>query len=81
MHEFSTYEYAVAPKNDAKMKAKKAAFIVSYILFPLIFIAFFCTIKLYWFIFFLAMATVFAIPVAVVCFFPMILSQFGEVSY
>ena len=61
MHEFSTYEYAVAPKNDTKRKIKKAAFITSYILFPLIFIAFFCTIKLYWFIFFLAMATVFYI--------------------
>lgn len=61
MHEFSTYEYAVAPKNDAKMKAKKAAFIVSYVLFPLFFITFFCVIQLYWFIFFLAMATVFYI--------------------
>ncbi len=30
---------------------------------------------------YLAMVTIFAIPVAIVCFYPMILSQFGEVSY
>lgn len=30
---------------------------------------------------YLAMVTIFAIPVAIVCFFPLIISQFGEVSY
>ncbi len=61
MNEFQTHEYVVAPKNDAKLKTKKALFICSYVLFPLLFIIFFIIINFPWFIFFLAFATVFFI--------------------
>lgn len=58
MHEFSTYEYAVAPKNDKKMKTTKFWLILSYILFPILFIMFFIFINFPWFIVFVVFATV-----------------------
>jgi len=57
MNEFSTYEYAVAPKNDRKMKSTKFWLILSYILFPLVFMTFFYMINLPWFIVFVVFAT------------------------
>lgn len=57
MNEFSTYEYAVAPKNDKKLKLTKFLFICSYVLFPLLFIIFFYMINLPWFIVFVVFAT------------------------
>ena len=57
MNEFSTYEYAIAPKNDAKLKLTKFLFICSYVLFPLLFIIFFYMINLPWFIVFVVFAT------------------------
>ncbi|MBQ9080961.1 MAG: hypothetical protein IJY27_07825 [Clostridia bacterium] len=58
MNEFSTYEYAVTPKNDRKMKLTKFWLILSYILFPLLFIIVFYMINLPWFIVFVVFATV-----------------------
>ena len=57
MNEFATYEYAVAPKNDKKMRATKLWLILSYILFPIVFIIFFYMINLPWFIVFVVFAT------------------------
>lgn len=58
MNEFSTYEYAIAPKNDKKLKLTKLLLMLSYILFPLIFIIVFYMIHLPWFIVFVVFATV-----------------------
>lgn len=62
----STYEYAVIPdrKRNRVHRRRRTAMIVSYVLFPLVFIMFFTAINLPWFIFFVAFATVMYITIS-----------------
>ena len=60
MTDFSTYEYAVSPdrKRNRTFRRRRVLMIISYVLFPLLFILFFTVINFPWAIFFVAFATV-----------------------
>lgn len=66
MNDFSTYEYAVAPdkKRNKVIRHRRVLMIVSYILFPLLFILFFTIINFPWAIFFVAFAEVMYITIS-----------------